>query len=71
MAKKALFGKNIPVACEYCENSEKIDQNLLVCLAKRSIKNGKCRKFEYDPLRRVPKTQNQTQPAFEPKDFLI
>ena len=51
--KKKLFGNNITTDCSYCENSI-FENGAFGCKKNRTIKNGKCRKFTYDPLMRVP-----------------
>ncbi|MGN0551459.1 MAG: hypothetical protein ACI4I4_06415 [Acutalibacteraceae bacterium] len=63
-----LFGNNIEPNCEFCDNCEKSDENVRICKAKREIKNGKCRRFKYNPLLRVP-AQMARLPKYDPKDF--
>lgn len=50
-----LFRKNHPKFCEYCANGVKLDDELVLC-SKRGITSArkKCRKFIYDPCKRVP-----------------
>lgn len=55
MSKK-MFGNNIEPNCEYCSNFYSDDENGFVCSKKKTIKNNKCRKFDYNPLMRVPKS---------------
>lgn len=50
--KYSLFGNNISPDCSYCHNM--VDN---ICVKKKIIKNGKCRKFSYNPLLRVPKVE--------------
>ena len=69
MFRKKLFGNNITIDCSYCqhyitENSEKI------CELGRTIKKGKCRKFNYNPTMRVPATKSNFS-EFSPDDFKI
>lgn len=52
--KSKLFGVNIRTSCKYCNNYY-IENELSYCSKGRQIKNDKCRKFDYDPLMRVPK----------------
>lgn len=54
--KKPLFGANIEPDCGYCRhNGAKSDETPL-CTLRLSPKNGRCKKYEYDPLRREPRT---------------
>ena len=43
-----LFGNNIEIKCEYCANSADAPSGY-ICTLRKSIKNGKCRKFKYNP----------------------
>lgn len=59
-----LFRKNIERSCSYCVHSAKtIGSNHIVCSKKGMIPCDQgCRKFKYDPLKRVPVKG-------KPKDF--
>ena len=50
-----LFRKKIPHSCEYCANGTKIDEEQILC-SKRGVITDmeKCRKFKYDPCKRIP-----------------
>ncbi len=51
-----LFRKKIEKACSYCAHAAKIDENTCLCAKKGLVASaGRCRKFRYDPLKRVPK----------------
>lgn len=53
--KTKLFGNQIEVKCEYCENNTEIDGEC-ACKLSRSIQpDGSCPRFSYDPLMRAPK----------------
>ena len=58
-----LFRKKIPRSCAYCALGAKLGEDQILC-AKRGIVavDGKCRKFKYDPLKRIPT-------RMKPKDF--
>ena len=58
-----LFRKKIDRFCSYCVYAGKLDDETYLC-AKRGFVAAchHCRKFEYDPLKRVPKRR-------KPKDF--
>lgn len=68
MLRKKLFGNNIDTSCEYCSNAEKAGDGVIICKVSREIKDGKCPKFKYNPLLRVPKTLPNL-PKYDPKDF--
>lgn len=50
-----LFRKKIEGSCLYCIHGTKLDEEQVLC-AKRGIveASGKCRKFSYDPCKRIP-----------------
>lgn len=50
-----LFRKSIPRACQYCTHGATLDENQMLC-AKRGVvaPDASCRKFRYDPCKRVP-----------------
>ena len=50
-----LFRKKIEKACTYCMYGTQIDQEQVLCIKKGVVPpDGKCRKFCYDPCKRVP-----------------
>lgn len=50
-----LFRKKIERACAYCEYGTKIDDEQVLCIKKGVVPvSGKCRKFSYDPCKRIP-----------------
>lgn len=50
-----IFRKKIKKSCSYCSNGVMLDNDEILC-AKRGVVSvdGKCRKFEYDPYKRIP-----------------
>lgn len=68
MSKK-LFGNNIEPNCEYCDRYNK-DGESYFCEAKKEIKNGKCRKFSYNPTLREPKGYAMLE-KYSKEDFEI
>lgn len=50
-----LFRKKIERCCAYCARSTTLDEDTVLCTHKgvRCI-DGKCRKFRYDPCKRIP-----------------
>ncbi len=58
-----LFRKKIEKYCTYCAHAAKIDESTCLCAKKGIVSSSDhCRKFKYDPLKRVPQRIN-------PKDF--
>lgn len=50
-----LFRKKIQRSCLYCTYGTKIDSDQVLCIKKGVVSTeGSCRKFEYDPCKRVP-----------------
>lgn len=50
-----LFRKKMERSCSYCAHGTKIDDEQVLCI-KRGVVSvcGQCRKFTYDPCKRVP-----------------
>ena len=50
-----LFRKRIEKSCSYCRFGTALEDSQILC-TKRGVVDagGKCRKFEYDPIKRVP-----------------
>ncbi|MDP4120612.1 MAG: hypothetical protein Q8876_06120 [Bacillota bacterium] len=67
---KKLFGNHIQVDCHYCQNTKLHDENFYSCKLDRKLSKGKCRKFVYDPLLRVPQGSPILQ-TFDAKDFKL
>ena len=68
-----LFKKDIEPCCAYCASGVSIGQGQVACLRRGIVSaGGQCRRFRYDPLKRVP-----SQPAFleagrfSPEDFSL
>jgi len=50
-----LFRKRIEKSCTYCIHGTKLDEEQVLCIKKGIVSVcGKCRKFTYDPCKRVP-----------------
>ena len=50
-----LFRKKIERSCSYCLKGTKIDDELTLCIKKGVVSaESKCRKFHYDPCKRIP-----------------
>lgn len=58
MAKKKLFGNNIKPSCKYCEMAKARDGENITCEKFGDVKAyDSCKKFAYDPLKRIPKKE--------------
>ena len=53
-----LFRRNIPRSCAYCSNGTKLNDEEILC-TKRGVVcvDNSCRKFLYDPCKRIPPKQ--------------
>ncbi len=50
-----LFRKDIDKFCSYCVHAAKVDEETCLCAKKGLVSSSHhCRKFKYDPLKRVP-----------------
>lgn len=53
-----LFRKKIDRCCSYCLHGTQIDEERILCIRKGAVPlTGKCRKFCYDPCKRIPSKQ--------------
>ena len=53
-----LFRKKITRSCSYCVFGAKIEADEVVCAKKGIVSaSGSCRKFKYDPCKRIPLKQ--------------
>lgn len=69
--KYRFFGKDIDPACEYCALGRlSSDGKNILCKRKGvTALYYSCRRFKYDPLKRVPKVRPAVAPEFSEKDF--
>ncbi len=67
-----LYGNNISPSCSYCKFGTLSESKEVILCEKKGItaKNFSCRKFKYDPLRRIPKKQEEI-PQYNKEDFEI
>lgn len=50
-----LFRKKIDPSCSYCVHGQQVSERDVVCGKKGIVPvEGNCRKFRYDPMKRVP-----------------
>lgn len=68
--RRKLFGERIQPACEYCRNGQySQDHRMILCRHKGIVAPYfSCRKFEYEPTRRIPKRMRRL-PQYQPEDF--
>ena len=68
-----LFRKKIEKSCAYCVLGTQLDEETVLCLKKgaRSLED-KCRKFKYDPCKRIPpKVKALDFRKYEEDDFTL
>lgn len=50
-----LFEKDMDPRCAYCQRGTPLDDDKVMCVKKGIVSAaGSCRRFRYDPLKRVP-----------------
>lgn len=71
-ANAAFFGKHIDPQCAYCAHSARQDgkEEVRCQLGRSWPAGGRCRRYRYDPLRRVPRPRPPL-PAHEAKEFKL
>lgn len=68
-----LFRKKIERSCAYCVYGAAIEEDLILC-SKKGMRtpDGKCRKFEYDPCKRIPpKARALDFSKYDTEDFSL
>ena len=68
-----LFRKKIQRSCSYCLHGTQIDEEQVLCI-KKGLKPvcGKCRKFQYDPCKRIPvKPKALNFSKYDEEDFSL
>lgn len=70
--KRKLYGNTVTPVCHLCVHGRKsADGEVILCLLKGVTDPGdRCRKFQYDPLRRVPFRQPPLT-TYTAEDFSI
>ena len=68
-----LFRKQIEKRCIYCVFSGQISEEACICAKRGVVSPGDhCRKFRYDPLKRVPPRPKSVDfSSFENADFSL
>lgn len=68
-----LFRKKIERACSYCCHGTKLEDGMILC-AKKGVKeaDAKCRRFRYDPIKRIPpRARAMDFSRYEEDDFSL
>lgn len=70
--KNRLCGKNIEPCCKLCSAGRLSPDGKTVLCPRRGVMtpNDRCRRFTYDPLRRIPQKEAPL-PQFSAEDFLL
>ena len=66
------FNKDIPPACASCRRGRRCPGTDRVLCSLRGVMEpaDACRKYRYDPLKRVPKRPRKL-PVYKPEDFAL
>lgn len=72
MFRKPMFGATIQPACEYCSLGRRSSDPRMILCEKRGVVSPyyHCKKFDYDPLLRIPRRPPRL-PSFSPEDFSL
>lgn len=68
-----LFRKKIERSCVYCQYGTKVDDDIILC-CKKGLKSpeDKCRRFKYDPTKRIPsKAKPLDFSKYDAQDFSL
>ena len=70
--RKKLYGNAVTPACGICGNGRRSsDGEVVLCLRRGVVDpSARCRRFVYDPLKRIPYIQ-PTPTAFSEDDFKL
>lgn len=70
--RRKLYGNNIQPCCEYCAHARRAaDGRVMLCQHRGIVPMyHKCRKFRYDPLKRIPFRQPPLR-KYQPEEFLL
>jgi hypothetical protein len=67
-----LFRKKMERSCTYCAYGTKIDEELTLCIKKGVVSTDGCRKFRYDPTKRIPPKQKPLDfSKYDEEDFTL
>ncbi len=69
---RVIFRKKIEPSCSYCKYASLLDEEEAFCLKKGVVSSGgQCKKFKYDPLKRIPPSPSMIRTDFSEEDFKI
>lgn len=72
MASKKLFGNQVEPYCRYCSLASQLEQGQMLCRKYGVVQsNYACKRFRYDPLKRLPPKPAILRGAFSDDDFYI
>lgn len=68
-----LFRKRIPRSCSYCAYGTKLGPEQILCVKHGVVSSSyACRKFDYDPCKRVPvKAKTLDFSKYKKEDFTL
>lgn len=72
LMRRKLYGNNINPSCEYCARARRATDGRVMLCAKRGIvpMYHRCRRFVYDPLKRIPYRQPKLD-TYKAEDFQL
>jgi hypothetical protein len=70
--RRKLYGNNIEATCEFCVNGRRSSDGKAILCPKKGVMPlyHHCRKFVYDPLKRIPKRPPEIG-NYKKEDFKI
>lgn len=73
MAMRKLFSKSIEPRCTYCVHGTPLSGGDTLTCQKHGVVHGTdaCRKFQYDPLRRIPPKPAKLGTRYSAIDFSL
>jgi hypothetical protein len=72
MSAVKLFRAKIEPCCAYCAHSTPLEQEEMGCLRRGIVPMwSHCRRFKYDPFKRVPPRPARLRTDYEEKDFQL
>ncbi len=68
-----LFRRKIERSCTYCQFGTQMEEGLILCTKKGLRRaDGKCRRFRYDPCKRIPhKAKALDFSKYDEQDFSL
>lgn len=68
-----LFRKKIQRRCSYCAHGTQLEDDQILCVKKGVVPaEGKCRRFLYDPCKRIPvKARALDFSKYDKEDFSL